>query len=167
MLNILLLYFISWSVCLLLAPGSNQLCFLEGEKGFSFLNACMLNEKRKPKNSSYLWFKENFHWYPWEVKNFSIKHNEKGNLIHMIPQSLFLLISGSILRGCLLSSHHLGWHQPQPMYCSQHTWAQSCCWEHLPFLSQESVIYYFYPLGLWGLGGEQASSVLVDAITHN
>lgn len=168
-LNISLLHFHFFiAVCLLLAPGSNKLCFLEGKKGFSFLDACMFNEKRKPKNSSYFWFEENFHWYPWEqVKSFSIKHNEKGNLIHMIPHSLFLLISGSILRGCLLSSYHLGWHQPQTMYRSQHTWAQSCCWKCLPFLSQEGVIYYFYPIGLWGLSGEQVSSVLVDVNTHN
>lgn len=173
-LNILWLHFHSLiTVCLLLAPGSNKLCFLVGKKSFSFLYACMFNEKRKPKNSSYLWLEENFHWYPWEVKSFSVKHNEKGNLIHMIPHSLFLLISGSICRGCLLSSSHPGWHQPQPMSCSQHTWAQSCCWRHLPFLSQEGAIYYFYPFipststGRWGLNGEQVSSVLVDINTHN
>lgn len=110
MLNILLLRFnFLITVCLLLSPGSNQLCFPEGKKGFSFLDACMFNEKKKEKNSSYLGSEENFHWYPWEqVESFSIKHNEKGNVILMIPHSLFLLISGSIFRGCLLSSYHLG-----------------------------------------------------------
>lgn len=49
-LNISLLHFHFFiAVCLLLARGSNKLCFLEGKKGFSFLDACMFNEKRKPK----------------------------------------------------------------------------------------------------------------------
>lgn len=109
-------------------------------------------KKRKPKSSYYLWFEENFHWYPWEVKSFSIKHNEKGNLIHMIPHSLFLLISGSILRGCLLSSYHLEWHQPQPMDCSQHSWAQPCCWKTCP-ISQPGRCHLLL-LPHWSLGTE-------------
>lgn len=46
-LNILLLHFpFSIALCLLLAPGLNQLCFPEGKNAF-FLDACTFNEKKK------------------------------------------------------------------------------------------------------------------------
>lgn len=73
-LNILLLHFhFLIALCLLLAPGSNQLCFPEGKNAF-FLGACMFDEKRSPQTPSYLWFEGNLHRYPWEqAKSFSIK----------------------------------------------------------------------------------------------
>lgn len=59
-LNILLLHFhFSITVCLLLAPGSNQLCFLEGKKGFSFLNVCLM-KKESPKTHTSSGLKKNF-----------------------------------------------------------------------------------------------------------
>lgn len=81
------------------APGLNQLCFPEGENTFFWIHVCLMKKKKKgQKTHPTSGLKEIFLGsLESKQKAFLLKHNERGNSIHMIHRtaSSFLVLAAS------------------------------------------------------------------------
>jgi len=97
-LNILLLHFdFLILLLLLLAPGLNQLCFPEGKNVFFWMHVRLMKKKAQTHRPTSALKQSFIGTLGSRRKAFLLKHNERGNLIHMIHRtaSSFSILAAS------------------------------------------------------------------------